>query len=210
LPGQALVLVDVHPCVEREVRADAQEHATPVCVADVEVVLPDKAADDFDAIAASRRRVADGDARILAALEDDGDAKVRAQRLIEGLDPILSADVLGRLDNLHTLGKGYLTDPAVIVLRHSPKVGLGNRGHTKTLVQKADDHRRPLHRLNDGVQEHTIEARVLKLDAVQVVLDERIHGGPPYDRFGNSHRRRSVVVCSLLGQHWDFKGSALA
>jgi hypothetical protein len=36
-----------------------------------------------------------------------------------------------------------------------------------------------LHRLNDGVEQHTIEARVLKADALLVVLDERVHGGSP-------------------------------
>jgi hypothetical protein len=42
--------------------------------------------------------------------------------------------------------------------------------------------RRILHRLNDGVEQHTIEARVLKADALLVVLDEPVHGGPPHDR----------------------------
>ncbi len=43
-------------------------------------------------------------------------------------------------------------------------------------MQKADDHGRPLHRLNDSVEQHPIEARVLKPNALAVVLDERVHG----------------------------------
>jgi hypothetical protein len=34
--------------------------------------------------------------------------------------------------------------------------------------------------LNDRVEQHTIEARVLKPDALLVVLDERVHGGSPH------------------------------
>jgi hypothetical protein len=47
------------------------------------------------------------------------------------------------------------------------------------LSRKAEDHRRLLHGLNDSVEQHTIEARVLKADALLVVLDKRVHGGPP-------------------------------
>ena len=57
-------------------------------------------------------------------------------------------------------------------------------------VQEADDSGRLLHGLNEGVEQHTIEARVLKANALLVVLDERVHGGPP-DAWvaDNSHRR---------------------
>jgi len=47
--------------------------------------------------------------------------------------------------------------------------------------------------LNDGVEQHTIEARVLKPDALAVVLDERVHGGPPYGWLRHSHRRLPAV-----------------
>jgi hypothetical protein len=65
------------------------------------------------------------------------------------------------------------------------------------LVEIADVQRRPLHRLNDSIQQHTIEARVLKADALLVVLDERVHGGP-LDRWvaHNSHRRWPAVIYS--------------
>jgi hypothetical protein len=59
------------------------------------------------------------------------------------------------------------------------------------------DSGRLLHGLNDGVEQHTIEARVLKADALLVVLDERVHGGP-LDRWvaDNSHRRWPAVIYS--------------
>src|SRR5713226_7783069 len=75
-----------------------------------------------------------------------------------------------------------------------------------TLVEEADDHGWLLHRLNDGVEQHTIEARVLKPDALLVVLDERVHGGPPSMGCRNFHRKRSAVLCSARRQPGDFKG----
>jgi hypothetical protein len=67
----------------------------------------------------------------------------------------------------------------MVVLRNLAEVRPGNRRHAAILVQEADDHARLLHRLHDGVEQHTIEARVLKPDALLVVLDERVHGGLP-------------------------------
>ncbi len=71
-----------------------------------------------------------------------------------------------------------------VVLRDPAKIGLGDRRHLTALVQKTDDHGRLLHRLNDGIEQHTIEARVLKADAPLVVLDERVRGGTPYEWVG--------------------------
>jgi len=52
--------------------------------------------------------------------------------------------------------------------------------YVPALVEVTDEGCRPLHRLNNSVQQHTIEARVLKPDAVPVVLNKRVHGGPPF------------------------------
>jgi hypothetical protein len=75
--------------------------------------------------------------------------------------------------------RSQLTDEAVVVLRHLPEVGPCNRRDVLALIEEADDQCRPLHRLNDSVEQHTIEARVLQPDALAVVLDDRVHGGPP-------------------------------
>jgi hypothetical protein len=40
--------------------------------------------------------------------------------------------------------------------------------------------------LSDGVEQHTIEARVLKADAPLMVLDEGVHGGPLLDGVSNN------------------------
>jgi len=145
-------------------------------------------------IAAAGRRVADSDSGVFTALEDDDDAEARAKTLIERLDPVFPTNPFRRLDDLYALTRCQPAHKAVVVLRDLAEVGLGNRGHLPTLVEEADDHPWLLHRLNDGVEQHTIEARVLKADAPLVVLDERVHGGPPDDRCQTtSHRRRSAV-----------------
>jgi hypothetical protein len=180
LACQVLVLVDAHPRIERKVGADAQEHAAPLPVAQIEVVLPHETRADLDAIAAAGRRVADGDSRVLAALEDDHDPETPAESLIERLDPVLSTQTFGRLNDLHAVRRRQLTDEAVVVLRHLAELGPGNRRDVLALVEQADDQCRPLHRLNDRVEQHTIKARVLQPDAPAMVLDERVHGGPPH------------------------------
>src|SRR5205823_10330788 len=136
--------------------------AAPVLVPQIEVVLPDEAGVDLDAVATAGGRVANRNARVLAALQDDRDTKARAEALIEGFDPVFATHALRRLHDLHALGCGQTRDKAVIVLRDRAEVGLGNRRHLTAFVQEADDSGRLLHGLNDGVEQHTIEARVLK------------------------------------------------
>src|SRR5262249_10143401 len=179
LAREPFMLVDTHACVEREVGTDAQEHAAPFRVAQIEVVQPHEPGADLDAVAARRSRIADGASGGLAALEDDRDAEARAEALIERLDPVLAPDTFGRLDDRDALRCCQTSHKAVVVLGDLAEVGPGDRRHLPALVEEADDHRRLLHGLNDGVEQHTIEARVLKADALLVVLDERVHGGPP-------------------------------
>ena len=100
------------------------------------------------------------------------------------LNPVFSTDAFGRLNDLDALSRCQPADKAVVALRDLSEVGLCNRRHMPTLVEEADDHSRLLHRLNDGVEQHTLEARVLKPNTLAVVLDERVHGGPPSDGYG--------------------------
>jgi hypothetical protein len=206
---EPFVLVDAHPRVEGKVRGDAHEHAPPLLVAQVEVVLPDEARDDFDAIATAGRGIADGDPSVLATLEDDRDTALRAETAVVRLDPVLAPHTLGWLDDGHVLLCGETANEAVIVVRDLAEVGPGDRGHVPVRVEEAHDHGRLLHRLNDGVQQHTIEARVLKADALLVVLDERVHGGPPLDGCRTTfHPRWPAVTRGRPGQLRDFKGQS--
>jgi hypothetical protein len=76
------------------------------------------------------------------------------------------------------------------------------------LVEEANDHRRLLHGLNDSVEQHTIETRVLKADALLVVLDERVHGGPLIDRCWTiSHRRWPAVTRGCSSSAQGFQGA---
>src|SRR5437763_4618659 len=123
------MLIDAHPRVERKVRADAHEQATPLVIAQIEVILPHETRADLDAIAAAGRRIADGHAGVLAALEDDHDADTRSETLIERLDPVLSTDAFGRLDDRDVASGCQPADKPVVVLRHLAEVGPGDRRH---------------------------------------------------------------------------------
>src|SRR5713226_9374160 len=181
LACQVLVLVDADSRIERKVRTDAQEHAAPLTVAQVEVVLPHETGAHLDAIAAAGRRITHSDSSVFAALEDDHDPEARAVTLVKRLHPVFPPYPFGRLHDRDALSRCQPADKAVVALRDLSEVGPRNRTHLPTLVEEADNHGRLLHRLNDGVEQHTIEARVLKADALLVVLDERVHGGPPED-----------------------------
>ncbi len=194
LACQPFMLVDTYPRVEGKVRTDAQEHAAPLLVAQIKVVLPHEARRDSDAIATAGARVADGDSGVLATLENDHDPEARAEALIEGLDPVLAPYAFGRLHDRDAMSCRQAGDKAMVVLRDLAEVTLGDRRHLTALVEEANDHRWLLHRLNNRVEQHTIEARVLKPDALAVVLDERVHGGPPYGWLRHSHRRWPAVI----------------
>src|SRR5712691_12263706 len=146
------MLVHAYPRVEGKVRTDAQEHAAPLLVAHIKVVLPHEARRDSDAIATAGARVAHGNSGVLATLENDHDPEARAEALIEGLDPVFAPYAFGRLDDRNALSCRQPADKAVVVLRDLAKVGLGDRRHLPALIEEADDHGRLLHRLNDGVE----------------------------------------------------------
>src|SRR5438874_7314612 len=103
------MLVEAHPCVEREIRADTQEHATPILVAQIEVVLPHEARVDLDTVATPGCRVADRDASVFTALQDDCHSEARAEAVIERFNPLFATYALGRLDDLHVLRCGQAT-----------------------------------------------------------------------------------------------------
>jgi hypothetical protein len=64
--------------------------------------------------------------------------------LIERLDPLLTADALGGLDDLDMplLGEGL--DEVVVVGGDGPEVGGGHPGRLAFLLEEADDARRVL------------------------------------------------------------------
>ena len=97
----------------------------------------------------------------------------------------------------------------MIVVRDLTEVGPGDRRHVPALVEEAHDHGRLLHGLNDGAEQHTIEARVLKADALRVVLDERVHGGPLIDKVSGQHPIVSSPPLPAVDprQLWGFQGA---
>src|SRR5262249_28864820 len=149
--GEPFMLIDADARVERKVGADAEEHAPPLVITQIEVVLPDEPRTDLDAVAATGAGIADGHPSVLAALEDDDDPQARAKALIERLDPVFATDAFGRLDDGDLLRCRQLRDEAMVVFRDLAEVAPGNRRHLAILVQEANDHARLLHRLHDGV-----------------------------------------------------------
>src|SRR2546430_983384 len=83
----------------------------------IEVVLPHEARVDLDTVATPGRRIADRDAGVFTALQDDGDAEARAEAVIERFNPLFATYALGRLHDLDVLRCGQSADETVVVLR---------------------------------------------------------------------------------------------
>ena len=195
--GQPLVAVEADAGAEGEVGADAHEHPAEVPVLEVEVVLLDEAVEELDVVALAGE--ADGHAGVLAGLEDDGDAGLALQLLIERLDPLLAADALGGLDDLDVplLGEGL--DEVMVVGGDGLEVGGGHPGRLAFLLEEADDAGGVLQDLDDAVEKDAVEAGVVEADGRLVVLDEGVHGGPPGMWASPPMIRRSAA--------WGFQGA---
>src|SRR5262249_27084200 len=137
LARQVFVLVNTDPRIEGEVRADAQEHASPVPVTQIEVVLPHEPGADLDAIATARRRIADGNSGVLTTLQDDHNAEAAAETLVEGLDPVLSSHAFGRLNDVDSLLECQVSHKLVVVLGYLAEVGPTDRGHVLAFIEIA-------------------------------------------------------------------------
>jgi hypothetical protein len=192
------VAVEAGACAEREVGADAHEHPAEVPVLEVEVVLRDEAVEELDVVALAGE--ADGHAGDLAALEDDGDATLALQLLIERLDPLLTANTLGGLDDLDTSSLGEGLDEVVVVGGDDAEVGGGHPARLALLLEEADDAGGVLQDLDDAIEEDAVEAGVVEADGLLMVLDEGVHGGPPWE--WASPPMISESACS-----WGFQGA---
>src|SRR5262249_6327984 len=145
-------------------------------------VLLDEPVEELDMIALAGE--ADGHAGVLTGLEDDSDAGLALQLLIERLDPLLAADPLGGHKDLDMplLGEGL--NEVVVVGGDGPEVGGRHPIRLAFLLEEADDAGGILQDLDDAVEEDAVEAGVVEADGRLVVLDESVHGGSPDQGWG--------------------------
>ena len=175
--GQPLVAIEADAGAEGEVGADAQEHPAEVLVLEVEVVLLDEAVEQLNVVTLAGE--ADGHAGVLAGLEDDGDAVLTVQLLIERLDPLLAADAPGGHEDLDVPFLGEGLDEVMVVCGDGLEVDGGHPVRLALLLEEADDAGGVLEDLDDAVEKDAVEAGVVEADSRLVVLDEGVHGGPP-------------------------------
>ena len=97
---------------------------------------------------------------------------------LEGLDPLLTADALGRWNDRHRLRLGAARDEVRGVGGDGLEVGGGNFGGLASLREEADDPHRVLQPLDDAVAEETIEAGRRAGKGLLRVLAEGVDGGP--------------------------------
>src|SRR5437660_2512720 len=171
---EPVVAVEPNGDVEREVRADAQEHAAAVLILEIEVVEQDVAAQDGDVVGPG---LVASDAFGFAQLEDDGDPFALPEVLKVWLDQVFAFDleqvgVLLRLEDVEMLVGGVLVDPVVIVVGDPGESG-PRTGDLAFLTQEPADSAAAggvLEGTNHAIEDNAIETRVFEADIVAVVL----------------------------------------
>src|SRR5947209_554068 len=175
--GQPVMLIETDPRRERQIRAHANEHATPAPVVDIEVVLHDPAVGDLK-VPAVRLPVADcrHDARRLTCLEDDDDL-IRLGAAEVGLDEFVAA-TLGCLNDRSIPSVGLVLHPVLELFGGAAQHISADRIDPPVGVEKADHPLGLLKRLDQAVEQDTVKAAVAEADAVPVMFVEGVHGRP--------------------------------
>src|SRR6516162_7711770 len=184
------MLIETDPGGKRQIRAHAHEHPAPTWVVDIEVVLHDPALGDLQ-VPAVRLFVADCryDPGWLSGLEDDDDP-VRPCPLEVRLDKFV-APAFWRLDDRSTPFVGLLLDPTLELLGRPAQHIAADRIDLPVAAEKADHPLGLLKRLDEPVEQDSVETAIAKADAVLVMLVEGIHRRLPRSGAG------SVTPCHI-------------
>ena len=171
-----MMLIETDSRRERQVRAHAHKHSTPAPVVDIEVVLHDPAVSDLQ-VPAVRLPVANRrhDPRRLPGFEDDDDL-IRLGTPEIGLDKFVAA-ALWRLDDRSIPSVGLFLHPALELFSRPAQHIAADRINSPVGVEKADYPFGLLKRLDQTVEQDTIEAAIAEADAVPVMFVEGVHGG---------------------------------
>src|SRR5205814_2449333 len=172
-----MMLIETDSRRERQVRAHAHKHSAPAPVVDIEVVLHDPAVGDLQ-VPAVRLPVANRchDPRRLPGFEDDDDL-IRLGIPEIGLDEVVAA-VLWRFDDRSIRSVGLFLHPALELFSRPAQHIAADRINSPVGVEKADYPFGLLKRLDQAVEQDTVEAAIAKADAVPVMFVEGVHGGP--------------------------------
>ena len=178
---QPVMLIEINPSGERQVRAHPHEHPAPGLVVDIEVVLHDPAAGDLK-VPAVHLLVADcrHDARRLSGFEDDDDL-IRLGAAEVGLDKFVAA-ALGRLDDRSIPFAGLLLHPALELFSGAAQHIAADRIEVPVGIEKSDDPLGLLKRLDQAVEQDPVKAAIAEADAVLVMFVEGVHGRLPLIR----------------------------
>ena len=200
--SEPVMLVEIEACREGKIGTDANEHATPIGIVDVEVVLDDPAFFDFQ-MPAVFFLVADGsdDPRGLAGLENTDDLvgfgvfEIGIQKLVPAYSGIIDD---GRIPMLRAV-----LDPIVELGGNVAKNVTSHRIELPVGIEESDDTLFLLKGLNDRVQHNAIEASVMETDVILVMLVESVHGGISFqsrnrkDKSGHSYEHFSLCRITI-------------
>src|SRR5512140_2211238 len=184
--GQPVMLVEVNAGREREVRADADEHAAELGVIDVEVELIDPTARELEMAGAVFLADAREDAGWFSSL-DNADDLIGLRLRKVGLHELV-ASPFRVFQNRSVPAERTVGDPVLILVGNVAKHIPGHRVDLTKILEEIHNPHRFVERLDRGIDQDTIEAAVMKTDVILMMLVEGVHGGPP-GLVGSRHRK---------------------
>ena len=174
LMGQPVMLVQADARREGEVGTQADEHAAPVSIVHVEVVLHHPALGDLQ-MPAVVLLVSDGNqnARRFSCFQDGHDL-VRLGFSKVGLDEIV-ASALGSFQNWRTPPFRTILDPVLKLPSDVAQNVPADRIQLAIAVEETDYPLGLLKGLDQAVQENTVEAPIAEADVILVMVVEGVH-----------------------------------
>jgi hypothetical protein len=166
--GEPVMLIQTHACGERKIGADANEHAPPMGIVEIDAVLVDPALFDFEMPAVILGvSVGNQDAGGFPCFQNDHDF-IRLGAPEIGIHEIIPA-ALGSIQDRHPPLPRVLRDPIPELVcdirqpmaRHTLSVSIG--------IEEADHPLRLLEGLDQAVEQPAVEAPILKSHVILMV-----------------------------------------
>jgi hypothetical protein len=172
--GQPVVLIETDPSGERKIRAHADKHPSPPLVVDIEVVLHNPAVADLKMPTVSLL-VADcgHDPRGFSRLQNDDDL-IRRCALEVRVDKFVTT-ALRSLDDWGVPPGRSLLHPDLKLFCSTAQDIATDRIEMPVSFEKADHSLGLLKRLDEPVQQDTVETPIIEANAVLVMIVEGVH-----------------------------------
>ena len=173
--GEPVVLIQTHPRGEGKIGTDAYEHAPPVDIVEVDIVLVDPALPDFQVPAVILGvAVGNQDTGWFPRFQNDHDCVGLGAPEI-GIHEVIPA-AFGSVQDRHTPLPGVLHDPIPELVCDIPQEMACHTLSVSIGVEEADHPLRLLEGRDQAVEQNAVKAPILESNTILMVLAKGVHG----------------------------------